>query len=134
MVEGPPPAGTIPASVPDDAVPTEKVETLTATRQRARRAGRFLKGPISFSWIRDHIRNPADRILLVLVAHSDMRQSTELRVTADIFRDAGIGDRKAAYRALGALEVNGSLTIQRHRGRRPVVRLLAKPARKAGAR
>jgi hypothetical protein len=132
MVDGPLPVGTIPASVPDAAVPAEKVETQTVIRQKTRRASRFLKGPIPLSWIRRNVRAPADRLLLVLVAHSDMRQSTELRVTADILRDAGIGGRKAAYRALGALEANGSLILRRHRGRRSVVQLTAKPARKKG--
>ncbi len=132
MVDGLRPPGTLSASVPDDAVPVEKVETRTAAQQRARRAGRFLQGPIPLSWIRNHIRNPADRLLLVLTAHSDMQKSAELKVTADILRDAGINNRKAAYRALGALEVRGVLTLQRHRGRRPLARLLAKPARKAG--
>jgi hypothetical protein len=118
--------------MPDDAVPVEKVVTDTASRRQARRASRFLKGPILLSWIRKHIRDPADRLLLVLMAHSDMRQSAELKVTADILRDAGIDDRKAAYRALGALKANGSLALRRHRGRRPIVKLLAKPANKVG--
>ena len=99
----------IPPSMSDYAVPAEKVETSTPSRQKARRAGRYLKGPISLSWIRQYVRDRADRLLLVLVAHADMRQSAELKVTADILRDAGIGNRKAAYRALGVLEVRGGL-------------------------
>ncbi|MBT6095012.1 MAG: hypothetical protein HOH04_09025 [Rhodospirillaceae bacterium] len=132
MVDSLPPADTIPASVPDDAVPAEKVETRTARKPKARRASRFLMGPIPLSWIRQNVRGPADRLLLVLVAHADMRQSTELRVTADILRDAGIGDRKVAYRAVDALEASGALIARRHQGRRPVVRLLTKPGRKVG--
>jgi len=127
MVDGLLPADIIPASVPDDAVSTEKVETQTATRQKARRASRFLKGPIPFAWIRQNVRDPADRLLLVLVAHADMRQSMELKVTADILRDAGISNRKAVYRALDALGANSSKSLQRPRGQRPVARLLAKP-------
>ncbi len=116
MVDGLPSASVIPASVPDNAIPTEKVETLTATRQNARRGGRFLMGPIPLPWIRSHIRNPADRLLLALIAHSDMQQSTELKVTADILKDAGIYGRKAAYRALDALEDRSSISLHRHRG------------------
>ena len=132
MVDGLPPADIIPASVPDDAVAAEKVETQAASRQRARRAGRFLSGPIPLHWIREHIRDPADRLLLVLTAHADMRQSAKLKVTGDILRDAGIGNRKAAYRAVCALEASGTLAVQRHRGRRSVVQLLANPTRKVG--
>jgi|GEM_PF-2725851 hypothetical protein len=127
MVEHLPPADVVSPLVSDDAVPAEKVETKHASKRKAHRAGRFLKGPTPLSWIRDQIRNPADRLLLVLIAHSDMRQSTELKITADILSDAGITHRKASYRALNTLEASGSLSIQRHRGRRPVVRLLVKP-------
>ena len=123
MVESLLPADIISASVPDNVVPSEKIATESATRLNANRARRYLKGPISLSWIRDYVRDPADRLLLVLTAHSDMRQSLELKVTADILLDAGIGNRKAGYRALDALEANGSLAVQRSRGRRPVVRL-----------
>ncbi len=63
----------------------------------------------------------ADRLLLVLRAHADMQRSTELIVTGDVLRDAGIVDRKAAYRALKRLEVSGTLTVTRKRGRRPLV-------------
>jgi hypothetical protein len=127
MVDGLRPTGTIPASAPDDAIPYEKVETRTAAAQKARRAGRFLQGPILLSWIRKHIRNPADRLLLVLTAHSDMQKSAELKATTAILRDAGIAHRKVAYRALDALEANGSISLQRYKGRRPIVRLLGKP-------
>jgi len=123
MVDGLSSTDIIPASMPDDAIPTERVETRTAIGQKARRASRFLMGPIPLSWIRDHICNPADRLLLVLLAHSDMQNSRELKVTADILRDAGISGRKAAYRAVEALEASGALTAQRHQGRRPIVLL-----------
>ena len=82
-----------------------------------------MKGPIPLSWIRDHIRDPADRLLLVLLAHSDMQKTRVLKVTADVLRDAGVESRKVVYRALSALEANGVLGVLRKRGRRPVVRL-----------
>jgi len=127
MVEGLPPTDIVPASVPDDAIPTERVETQTASRQKARRVGRFLKGPIPLPWIRQNVRDPAARLLLVLVAHSDMRQSAELRVTADILRDAGIQDRKTGYRALRSLEAAGVIEVRRRQGCRPCVRLISHP-------
>jgi len=52
-----------------------------------------------------------------------MRQSAEFKLGADILRDAGIGNRKAAYRALNSLEVNSSLEVTRKSERRPIVRL-----------
>ena len=64
------------------------------------------------------------------VAHISGRPTeAELRVTADILRDASIDDRKMAYRALRALEASGALKVQRKRGRRPFVQLLALASR-----
>ena len=113
----------VPPSTPDGQVPVERVGTATCACHKAHRAERFLKGPIPLSWIRDHIRDPADRLLLVLLAHSDMQKTRVLKVTADVLRDAGVESRKVVYRALSALEANGVLGVLRKRGRRPVVRL-----------
>lgn len=112
----------VPPTVPDTLVPEEKVETATSVRQKKRRAARFLRGPIRLSWVREHIRDPADRLLLVLKAHSDMAQSCELKVSADIQRDAGVSGRKVLYRALVILETAGTLEVFRSRGKRAVVR------------
>jgi hypothetical protein len=112
------------ASVPDRDVPAERMDTDSSKGRRKRRADRFLKGPIPLNWVREHVQCPADRLLLVLRAHGDMQRSSEIRVTADVLRDAGITDRKAAYRAIKRLEVSGSLSVSRKPGRRPVIRLL----------
>ena len=120
---------SVPPTVPDAEIPSEKLETATSVRRKARQAGRFLTGPIPLSWIRAHIRDPADRLLLVLRAHSDMQKSADLKVTAAILSDAGITDRKVAYRALEALEGNGAISAKRAPGRRPVVRLLCRGSR-----
>ena len=58
--------------VPDNQVPAEKVETDTAYRHRVSRAKRSLKGPIPLSAVRENIQASADRLLLVLVAYSDI--------------------------------------------------------------
>jgi hypothetical protein len=72
MVLKPNSSDIIPPTVPDSLVPSEIVETSTAAHYKAARDRRFLKGPIPLPWIREYIRDPADRILLVLRAHSDM--------------------------------------------------------------
>lgn len=114
---------SIPASVPDRDVPTERVDTASSKGRRKLRAARFLKGPIPLNWIREHVQCPTDRLLLVLRAHGDMQHSNEVKVSADVLRDANITERKAAYRAIKSLEARGSLTVSRKPGRRPVVRL-----------
>ena len=122
MPDGSIPPEFIDPSVADDDVPAERVETCTVNRYKRRRSERFLKGPIPLPWIRKHVACSVDRLLLVLRAHADMQRSTELTVTGDVLRDAGIVDRKAAYRSLKRLEVSGTLTVTRKRGRRPLVR------------
>lgn len=116
---------TIPAFVPDSHVPAERVETASSQGRRKRRAGRFLKGPIPLNWIQENVQCPTDRLLLVLRAHGDMQRSNEIKVTSDVLCDAGIVDRKVAYRAINRLEDSGSLTVSRKRGRRPIIRLRA---------
>jgi len=133
MVKALPPTDAVSLSTPDDAVPAEKVETKQVAQRKARRAGRFLKGPIPLSWIRQNVRDPADRLLLVLIAHSDMNRSQEIKVTADILKDAGIADRRAGYRALNRLEADGSISLLRHKGRRPMAKMLVKPTSKRRA-
>ena len=123
MAGRPPSSGIIPPTTPDSQVPAERVETSTIANQKKRRVGRFLKGPIPLSWVRCHIHAPADRLILVLRAYADMSGSPELRVSADILRDANVEDRKVLYRALKALEKSGSVEVLRNRGRRPVVRI-----------
>jgi hypothetical protein len=124
MVESPSSPRFVSAMVPDADVPAEKVRTRSSERQEATRKERFLKGPILFPWIRGHVLHPVDRLVLILRAYADMLRSDEMKVTADILRDAGIEDRKTAYRAIDKLEASGALLVRRKRGRRPIVRLV----------
>ena len=127
MSDGMRSGNVIDPSTPDSAVPAERVSTAHAGRRAASREKRFLKGPILLTWIREHVRHPPDRLLLVLVAHADMLGANELTITRDILEDAGIADRKAAYRAIDQLEARGFLAADRNRGRRPRVRILNPP-------
>ena len=120
-------AGSISSLVPDQDVPAERVQTATVSRRAERRQARFLRGPIPLEWVRKNIRDSADRLLLVMLAHADMQRTTELKVSADILRDAGIAGRKVEYRALSVLEERGVLSVSRRSGRRPRVQLKDKP-------
>jgi hypothetical protein len=110
-------------SVPDQDISSVEIQTNSAKHRKSVRARRFLKGPIPLSWLREHVQCPTDRLLLVLVARSHMRGETEFKVSRDILREAGIHDRKAAYRAIAKLEGTGSISVLRKRGRRPVVQV-----------
>ena len=75
----------------------------------------------------DPVKGGRSRLLLVIRAHGDMQRVGEIKVTADVLRDAGIMDRKAAYRAIKRLEASGSVSVSRKPGRRPIVRLAQTP-------
>ena len=107
----------------DRDIPTERVNTVTDKRRTARKSERFLKGPLPLSWVRTHIQCPAGRLLLVLRAHADMRKTLRLKINGDIRSDAGIDDRKVAYRALRKLEAKGSIIVTRRPGAHPEVQL-----------
>ena len=111
-------------SVPNALIPTAKIITPSSKQRIEKRNNRYLSGPIKLSWIREHIKSPADRLLLALCAHATMAKTSELKLGSAILKDAGIADRKAAYRAVEALEKTGKLSAVRHPGRRVVVRLL----------
>ena len=119
--------GVIDASVPDDAIPVMKVEAASGKRRKEARSERFLKGPIPLAWIRKHVQCSVDRLLFTLIAHSDMRKTNEFKITNGILRDAGIMDRKTAYRAVNRLEAAGTIAATRKRGARTVIRLISLP-------
>jgi hypothetical protein len=123
----------IPPYIPDNQIPTVKINTPSSIQRQAKHNSRYLAGPIKLSWIRKHIKLPADRLLLVLCAHAVMAKSLELKVSSAILKDAGIVDRKVAYRAIASLEKAGELTADRHSGRRVVLKLLTHPSKKLGS-
>jgi hypothetical protein len=120
----------ISSSIPDSQIQTVKIITPLEKQRQSKRNSRYLTGPIKLSWIREHIKSPTDRLLLVLCAYADMTNSTELKVSSAILKDAGISDRKVAYRAIKSLEKAGELTADRHSGRCTVIKLITHPSTK----
>ena len=120
----------ISSNIPDSQIQTVKIITPLEKQRQSKRNSRYLAAPIKLSWIREHIKSPTDRLLLVLCAHSTMINSSELKVSSAILKDAGISDRKVAYRAIASLEEAGELTADRHPGRRVVIKLLTHPSNK----
>ena len=118
----------ISSSILDSQIQTVKIITPLEKQRQSKRNSRYLAGPINLSWIRKHIKSPADRLLMVLCAHSTMTNLTELKVGSAILEDAGISDRKVAYRAIATLEKAGELVADRHSGRRVVIKLLTHPS------
>jgi hypothetical protein len=120
----------ISSSIPDSQIPTVKITTPLETKRQSKHNSRYLAGSIPLPWIREHVRSPVDRLLLVLCAHSTMINSSELKVGSAILKDAGIIDRKVVYRAIVSLEKSGELTADRQAGRRVAIKLLTHPSNK----
>ena len=102
------------ASIPFD---TEAILRLKERKQRKRK-GRFVKGPLSWSWVtaaaQCHPR--ALEILLAVKMLSDMSGQQEVALSATILADLGISaDTKS--RAMAALEKAGLVHVKRRQGR-----------------
>lgn len=106
---------------PQPAVTEQKIPTESHRQREQSASTRFLAGPVPLAWIRQYIRDPADRLLLVLRAHFDMHGKRSLRLTKQIETDAGLYNRKAVYRALGKLEASAAIRVARRPGAKPLV-------------
>lgn len=79
-------------------------ETIRAqARQRERRKGLFLAGPIPFGWILANIPDPASRLTLVARAYMDMEKVTALALSRKIWASANIVGKDARHRVLRKL-------------------------------
>ena len=85
----------------------------------------FLKGPIPWSWVSRAARLPGRSLHVGLtIWHlAAMKRHRKIVLGAKRLRELGV-NRHAAYRALGHLEAEGLVSVERHRGRQPVVEIL----------
>jgi hypothetical protein len=108
------------------------VDWLESSVARPRVAGgRFLKGPIPWSWISGAAALPGQALLVGLCVWrlaGAKRSQTVLFGNADL-KPLGI-DRAAKSRALRALEQAGLIKIARQRGRLPKITLLTQSAKR----
>ena len=110
-------------SLADSDIPCQLIKTRTDRMREKQRQSRFLKGPIPLQWIRENIQSPADRLLLVLRAYSDMQRGGPIKLTSGIEAEAGMPNRKATYRSLQKLESKEIISVERASGRKPLVSL-----------
>ena len=89
-----------------------------------RRSGRFLQGRISWAWLSEAARLPGKslHVALVLRLLTGMCRSTEVELRTKFLRESGV-QRHAAYRALKRLEEAELVSVKRHVGKWPVVRI-----------
>lgn len=96
---------------------------------------RFIKGPLPWAWIcaASRLSGSALRVALALFHEQGLRKSPIVTMVSTRLKDLGMC-RQAAYRALEQLAEAGLIrVVERAKGRRTVVRLLAAPAGRAGA-
>ncbi len=75
--------------------------------QRNKRREYYLKGPVSFGWIRDNIPDRTSRVILVARAFMDMDGSRERVLSKKIRECAGVTDRDQWHRVLARIRKNG---------------------------
>ena len=77
----------------------------TAT-QRAKRDALFLKGPITFGWIRQNIPDPTSRLILVAEAFMHMHSPalTSLELSLKVWQCAGIDSPDQRARVLKKID------------------------------
>ncbi len=91
---------------------------------RPRRRELFLKGPISWTWLSTAAQLPgrALHVALAIQLWVGIKRSNRIALSISKLAALGVG-RHAAYRALKSLEQAGLVTVDRHVGRKPWVRV-----------
>ncbi len=96
-----------------------------ASSRPRRVQGRFLKGPVCWTWLSAAARLPG-RALHVAVALrllTGMKKTRRIALSVSWLAELGLS-RHAAYRGLTALEGRGLVSVDRHRGRKPLVTVI----------
>ena len=90
--------------------------------------GRFLMGPIPWDWIQAIGRLPgkALHVALILRHHADMKRSHQTHLSRGQLKELGVL-KDAGRRGLAELEKAGLVSVVRHTGRSPVVKILEAP-------
>ena len=103
-----------------------KILAAKPSKLRRRPTGRFLKGPVPLAWLARVAALPG-KALAVGVAlwfERGLRGRKETVVGRGLLTQLNV-NRKAGYRALRALEAVGLVSVDRHVGRCPRVKILA---------
>jgi hypothetical protein len=98
--------------------------------QRSKRDALFLKGPITFGWIRQNIPDQASRLILVAEAFMRMRSPalTSLQLSLKVWRCAGIDSPDQRARVLKKIDQKcEGYRVERRLGRTAVLHKGKKP-------
>ena len=92
------PRGTV-MSKSNIASPTIAAQTLFIKKQQLD-SGLFLKGPLYFAWLLQHVPDPASRLILVARAFGDMGRDQRVKLTRKVWESAGIYDKDTRSRVV----------------------------------
>ena len=92
---------------------------------RHRPGGEFLRGPIPLTWLSPAACLPGKALAvgLALWFEAGRKRTRQVRLTGPILRRFSV-ERRAAYRALGALERAGLVSVKRQVGKNPALEIL----------
>jgi hypothetical protein len=90
-----------------------------------KRRKEFLRGPIPLGWLHKaaQLRGKALAVGIALWFKAGVTKQFVVKASNTLWSKLGI-NRKSAYRALTALEHAGLVSVERHAGRAPVVKIL----------
>ena len=93
----------------------------------------FVKGPIPWAWLTQAARLPgkALHVAIVIWFLAGMRRKREILMASKYLELAGV-KRHSAYRGLQHLEAAGLISVERRRGRSPVITAVRMPGPSAG--
>ena len=98
--------------------------------QRAKRDAMFLKGPVTFGWIKHSIPDPTSRLILVAEAYMKMATPAlkSLELTLKIWDCAGIESHDQRSRVLKKIDQRcEGYWVERREGRTAVLHKVKKP-------
>jgi len=84
----------------------ERLSSASQQRHAARQKARdqlFLKGPVTFYWMRSHIPDATSRLILVARAFVDIEDSPRIKLTRKHWECAGIADKDTRSRVIAKI-------------------------------
>jgi hypothetical protein len=107
-------------------IPGQFIKRDIESLPRHKHGEKFLKGPIPENWLAQAAQQPgkAFHVAIAIWFRAGIARKRKTELSQKTLRGWGI-KRNSAYRALAALEKVNLISVERHRGRNPVVTILA---------
>ena len=84
----------------------ERLSSVSQRRHAARQKARdqlFLKGPVTFNWMGNHIPDATSRLILIARAFVDIEDSPRIKLTKKHWECAGITDKDTRSRVIAKI-------------------------------